>query len=88
MEENSLPRGYAFFVHQAQDHLCVCTVRGCDYPKLNIWILQDYGTTCKWTLKHTFSILDVLLETNIDFGYLDVVTEPPNLYKIKYGCPR
>jgi len=66
------PRVSTFSIHQAQDHLCVCTVRGCDYPKLNIWIIEDYGTTCKWTLKHTFSILDVLLETSIDFGYLDV----------------
>ena len=40
-------------------------------PKLNIWILEDHGTN-KWTLKHTVSTLDVLLETNIEFGYLDV----------------
>ena len=40
-------------------------------PKLNIWILEDYDTN-KWTLKHTISALDVLLETNIEFGYLDV----------------
>ena len=64
--------GYAFSIHQAQDHLCVCTVCGCDYPKLNIRILEGNGTTYKWILKHTFNILDVLLETNIDFGYLDV----------------
>jgi hypothetical protein len=40
-------------------------------PKLNIWILKDYGTN-KWTLKHTVSTLDVFVETNIDFGYWDV----------------
>jgi len=40
-------------------------------PKLNIWIFEDYGTN-KWTLKHTVSTLDVILETNIEFGYLDV----------------
>ena len=40
-------------------------------PKLNIWILEDYGTN-KWTLKHTVSTLDVFAETNIEFGYWDV----------------
>ena len=61
-----------FSIHQAQDHLWLCTFHGCVYPKLSIWILEDYGTTYKCILKHTFSILDVLLMTNIDFGYLDV----------------
>ena len=41
------------------------------YPKLNIWILEDYGTN-KLTLKHTVSTLDVFAETNIEFGYWDV----------------
>ena len=58
-------------IHQAQGHLCVCTVCGRDMPKLYIWILEDYGTN-KWTLKHTVSTLDVFAETNIEFGYLDV----------------
>ena len=58
-------------IHQAQGHLCVCTILGCDMPKLNIWILEDYGTN-KWTLKHTISTLDMFTETNIEFGYWDV----------------
>ena len=31
-------------IHQAKGHLCVCTIHGRDMPKLNIWILEDYGT--------------------------------------------
>ena len=65
------PRGFQGSIHQAQGHLCVCTVCGCDMPKLNIWILEDYGTN-KWTLKHTISTLDMFAETNIEYGYLDV----------------
>ena len=30
------PRGSIGSIHQAQGHLCVCIVRGCDMPKLNI----------------------------------------------------
>ena len=40
-------------------------------PKLNIGILEDYGTN-KWTWKHTINSLDVFVETNIEFGYWDV----------------
>ena len=40
---------------------------------LKIWILEDYGTNNKWTLKHTVSTLQVFAKTNIEFGYLDVV---------------
>ena len=40
-------------------------------PKLYIWILEDYGTN-KLILKHTISTLDMFMETNIEFGYLDV----------------
>ena len=65
------PHGSTGFIHQAQGHLCVCTVRGHNMPKLNIWILEDYGTN-KWTLKHTISTLDVFAENNIEFGYWDV----------------
>jgi hypothetical protein len=38
-------------IHQAQSHLCVCTICGHNMPKLNIWILEDFGTN-EWTLKH------------------------------------
>ena len=65
------PRRSEGSIHQSQGHLCVCAVRGCDMPKLNIWILEDYGTN-KWTLKHTISTLDMFTETNIEFGYWDV----------------
>ena len=30
-------------MHQAQGHLCVCTVGGPNDSKLSIWILEDYG---------------------------------------------
>jgi hypothetical protein len=43
------PRGSSLSIHQAQGHLCVCTVRGHNMSKLSIWILEDYGTN-KWTL--------------------------------------
>ena len=41
--------------------------------ELSIWILKDYGTNNKWTLKHTISTLQVFAKTNVEFGYLDVV---------------
>ena len=62
------PRHSEGSIHRAQGHLCVHTVRGRDMPKLNIGILEDYGTN-KWTLKHTINSLDVFVETNIEFGY-------------------
>jgi hypothetical protein len=44
----------AFF--QNQGHLCQCTVGSRNMSKLSIWILEDYGTNNKWTLKHTISV--------------------------------
>jgi hypothetical protein len=38
------PRGSSPSIHQAQGHLCVCTVRGINMSKLSILILEDYGT--------------------------------------------
>ena len=71
MDENSLPARSEGSIDQAQGHLCVCTVHGSDIPKLNIQILEDYGTN-KWTLKHTISTLNMFAETNIEFGYSDI----------------
>ena len=50
------PRGFSCSIHQAQGHLCQCTVGGRNMSKLSIWILEDYGTNNKWTLKHTISL--------------------------------
>ena len=52
------PYGSSPSIHQAECHLCVCTVHSRNMSKLSIWILEDYGTN-KWTLKHTVSILKV-----------------------------
>ena len=38
------PSGLQHCMHQAQGHLCVCTVGGPNDSKLSIWILEDYGT--------------------------------------------
>ena len=38
------PRGSSPSIHQAQGHLCVCTVHGHNMSKLLIWILEDHGT--------------------------------------------
>ena len=38
------PGGLHHSMHQAQGHLCVCTVAGSNDSKLSIWILEDYGT--------------------------------------------
>ena len=65
--------GFSCSIHQAQGHLCQCTVGGRNMSKLLIWILEDYGTNNKWTLKHTVSTLQVFAKTNIEFGYLDVL---------------
>ena len=61
-------RGSSPSIHQAQGHLCACTIRGHNMSKLSIWILEDYGTN-KWTLKHNVSILKVFAQTNIEFSY-------------------
>ena len=50
------PRGFSRSIHQAQGHLCQCTVGGRNMLKLSIQILEDYGTNNKWTLKHTMSL--------------------------------
>ena len=62
------PLGSSPSIHQAQGHLCVCTVRGHNMSKLSIWILEDYGTN-KWTLNYIVSILKVFAQTNIEFSY-------------------
>jgi len=59
-------------IHEAQGHLCVCTLHGRNMSNLKIWILEDYGTS-EWTLKHDVSTLQVFAKTNVKFGYLDVV---------------
>jgi hypothetical protein len=67
------PRDTLPFIHQAQGHLCVCTIGGVsghNMSQLSIWILEDYATN-KWTLKHTISTLKVYEKTNIIFGYVD-----------------
>ena len=50
------PRGFSRSIHQTQGHLCQCTIGGRNMSKLSIWILEDYGTNNKWTLKHTISM--------------------------------
>ena len=67
------PRGTLPSIHQAQGHLCVCTVGGVsghNMSQLLVWILEDYATN-KYTLKHTVSTLKVFGKTNIQFGYVD-----------------
>ena len=41
------PRGFSCSIHQAQSHLCQCTVGDRNMSKLSIWILEDYGTNNK-----------------------------------------
>ena len=48
--------GFSHSIHQTQGHLCQCTIGGRNMSKLSIWILEDYGTNNKWTLKHTISL--------------------------------
>ena len=49
-------RGFSHAFFQNQGHLCQCTIGGRNISKLSIWILEDYGTNNKWTLKHTISL--------------------------------
>ena len=73
MEQNSRPSGAQPSIHQAQGHLCVCTVGGVSGHNMSllfVWILEDYATN-KWTLKHTVSTLKVFGKTTIKFGYVD-----------------
>jgi hypothetical protein len=72
MEENTWrkidrPSGLQHFMHQAQGHLCVCTVAGPNDCKLSIWILEYYGTNNQ-TLKHTVSMWILFGRINIRFG--------------------
>ena len=39
--------------------------------KLSIWILEDYGTNNKWTLKHTISLRKLFGKTKKQMGYFD-----------------
>jgi len=39
--------------------------------KLSIWILEDYGTNNKWTLKHTISLRMLFGKTKKQIGYFD-----------------
>ena len=61
-------------MHQAQGHLCLCTVDGPNDSKLSIWILEDYGTN-NWTLKRMISTRILFGRINIRFGYMDYVDE-------------
>ena len=61
-------------MHQAQGHLCVCTIGGPNDSKLSIWILEDYGTN-NWTLKHTVIMRILFGRINIRFSFLDFVDE-------------
>jgi hypothetical protein len=68
------PSGLQHSMHQAQGHLCVCTVGGPNDSKLSIWILEDYGID-NWTLKHTVTIQILFGRINIRFGFPDFVDE-------------
>ena len=39
--------------------------------ELSIWILEDYGTNNKWTLKHTISLRKLFGKTKKQMGYFD-----------------
>ena len=39
--------------------------------KLSIWILEDYGTNNKWTLKHTISLRKLFGMTKKQMSYFD-----------------
>ena len=66
------PSGLQHSMHQAQGHLCVCTVGGPNDSMLSIWILEDYGTDNS-TLKHTVTTWILFRRINIRFGFLDFV---------------
>ena len=75
MEGNTLrkinrPNGLHYSMHQAQGHLCLCTIDGPNDSKVSIQILEDYGTD-NWTLKHTVTTRILFGRINIRFGYLD-----------------
>ena len=68
------PSGLQQSMHQAQGHLCVCTIAGPNDSKLLIWILEDYGTN-NWILKHTVSTQILFGRISIRFGFIDWVAE-------------
>jgi hypothetical protein len=65
------PHGFSCSIHQAQGHLCQYTIGGRTMSKLSIWILEDYGTNNKWTLKHTISLRKLFGKTKKQMGYFD-----------------
>ena len=62
------PDGLHHSMHQAQGHLCLCTIDVPNDSKLSNQILEDYGTN-NWTLKHTVTMLEIFGWNNIKFGY-------------------
>jgi hypothetical protein len=68
------PSGLQHSMHQAQGHLCVCTIAGLNDSKILIWILEDCGTN-NWILKHTVSKQILFGMINIRFGYVDCVDD-------------
>jgi hypothetical protein len=75
MEENiwrriRRPSGAKPSIHQAQGHLCVCTIGAHNRSQLSTQILEYYATN-EWTLKHTVSTLNVFGWTDIEFGFLE-----------------
>ena len=61
------PTGDAVSIHEAQDHLCLCTTATLNRYELSIWILEYYGTS-KWTLKHKVTMLELFGKKNIEIG--------------------
>ena len=68
------PDGLHHSMHQAQGHLCLCTIDGPNESKLSIWILEDYGTN-NWTLKHMVFKRILFRRINIRFSFMDWVAE-------------
>jgi hypothetical protein len=65
------PRDFSRSIHQAHGHLCQCIVGGHNMSKLSIWILEDYGTNNKWTLKHIISLHKLFGKSKKQMGYFD-----------------
>jgi hypothetical protein len=68
MVEIDRPSGFHHSMHQAQGHLCICTIYGPNESKLSIWILEDCGTD-NWILKHRVTTQKVFWSINIRFGF-------------------
>jgi hypothetical protein len=68
------PYGCQHSMHQAQGHLCVCTVDDLKKSQLSILILKYYDID-NWTLKHTVTMYILFGSIDIGLAWQEIYVE-------------